>query len=476
VPDLIYGSASYDRETGNLPPLTLINMFVEKAATSENGACLQSRPGLIQIASNGAGPVRAIYSNRGTLNGDDFSVIGSTTSPTLYRGTTLIGTLTGVGTGPVSIAGSNSEMLIAAGGDLWRYNGTALNKVTFPDSAHVRAVCFIGSLFVAVRGTESSGAADLYPGRFYFSAVLDGNTWDALNYATAEREPDGLLDVNALNDKILLYGQSTIEVWSDTGAADLPFTRNEGMGSQSKGILLTGCQCEADNTKFHIGSDGVVYRFGEEFDRISDHWLEEKIIASTNASLFTFRWQGHEFVCVRLDSQTFAYDCATQAWSEFQTNGGQFIGQCAAMKGTTIYLGHQSTGQILGLSGWDDLGVALTREFTAAVQMDAPGSIDNLWLWVNTGQSTIFTGQGSDPKIEQQSSRDAGNTWTDFNDASLGNASIGGTGQYRVIPEWRRLGQYDAPGAMFRFRVTDPVPLRISAVKYNSPLGGRSRG
>ena len=469
MPSLAYGTASYERETGNLPPLTLINMFVEKAATSEQSAMLQSRPGLISLVTNGAGPVRKIFSNRGTLNGDDFSVIGSSTSPTLYRGSTLIGTLTGLGTGPVSIAGSNSELLIAAGGDMWRYDGTALNKVTFP--AHVRAVCFIGSLFVAVRGTESSGAADLYPGRFYFSAVLDGNTWDALNYATAEREPDALLDVSALNDKILLYGQSTIEVWSDTGAADLPFSRNEGMGSQSKGILQTGCQCEADNTKFHIGSDGVVYRFGEEFGRISEHWLEEKIIASTAASLFTFRWQGHEFVVVRLDSQAFAYDAATQSWCEFQTNGGQWIAQCAAMKGTTIYLGHESTGEIMGLSGWDDLGVALTREFTAAAQMDQPASINNLWLWAETGASTVLSGQGSDPKVEQQSSRDAGETWTDFNDAALGKA-----GQYRVIPEWRRLGQFDAPGAMFRFRVTDPVPFSVRAVKFNEPLGGRSRG
>lgn len=471
MPSLMYGTAAYERATGNLPQLTLINMFVEKAATSENQACLQSRSGLTTLLTNGSGPVRAIFSNRGTINGDDFSVIGSSTSPTLYHGNVLIGTLTGLGTGPVSIAGSNSEILIAGGGDMYRYNGTTLTKVTFPDSAHVRAVCFIGSLFVAVRGTESSGAADLYPGRYYFSAVLDGSSWDALNFATAEREPDGLLDVAALNDKIILYGQSSVELWSDTGDSTLPFTRIEGIGSQSKGILLTGCQCEADNTKFHIGSDAVVYRLGETFDRVSDHWLEEKIAASVSARLFTFRRHGHEFVCVRLDSQTFSYDCATQAWSEFQTNGGQWIAQCAAMKGTDVYFGHQSTGQIMGWStDWLDLGDQMEREFTAAIQLDQPVSVNNLWLWVNTGQTTALTGQGATPQVEMQSSRDAGNSWTSFNGANLGS-----TGQYRSIPSWRRVGLFDQPGGVFRFRVTDPVGFRVSAVKYNEPLGGRSR-
>jgi hypothetical protein len=227
---------------------------------------------------------------------------------------------------------------------------------------------------------------------------------------------------------------------------------------------------------FHVGSDGVVYRLGEQFERISDHWLEEKIIASTERSMFTFRWQGHEFVCVRLDSQTFAFDCATGSWCEFQTNGGQFAGQCATMVGTDAYFGNDTDGKIMQFGGWDDLGNALTREFTAAAQLDKAGSVNNLWLWADTGASTVLSGQGSDPKVEQQSSRDGGRTWTDFNDAALGNADLGGTGQYRVIPEWRRLGQFDQPGAMFRFRVTDPVPFRVSAAKFNEPIFGRSRG
>jgi hypothetical protein len=53
---------------------------------------------------------------------------------------------------------------------------------------------------------------------------------------------------------------------------------------------------------------------------------------------------------------------------------------------------------------------------------------------------------------------------------------LGATGEYRTVPTWRRLGQFDFPGALFEFRVTDPVDFRVSAVKANDPLGGRERG
>lgn len=469
MPSLTYGIGAYLRGTGSLPPLECINLFVEKAKTSENEICLQARPGLEEVATNGTGPINAIYAR--PVIGDYYTVSGST----LYLNTTSLGTMASMGSLPISIAGTTSEILIASGGTLYSYNGTNL-AATFIGIGNatdsVVAITNIGSMFVAV---ESDSA------RFYWSTPLDGRSWDALNFATAEREPDTLVDIAALNDNLILYGQSTVEVWAHTGDANLPFSRNEGMGSQSKGILTTGCKAEADNTLFHIGSDCCVYRFGEAFERVSDHWLEEKILASartsiTSVSMFTFRFEGHEFVCVRTGTQTFAYDAATGEWCELQTNGGQFAGKCAAMVGYRAYFGNGTDGKIMKFAGWDDLGDPLTAEFTAGVPLEKPVAIDNIWLWMDSGASTVLSGTGSDPKVEIAMSRDGGMTWSDFNDAGIGNAALGGAGQYRIIPEWRRLGMFDPPGAMFKFRVTDPVERRVSAVKFNAPVFGRSRG
>ena len=461
MPSMMYGSAAYERDTGSLPPLKLVNMFVEQAPTSENQAALQSRPGLGSLATNGSGPINAIFSDRGCLSGDDFSVSGST----LYRGTTSKGSVTG--SGFTTIAGAASEILIARGGTLYSYNGTTLASSGFTGNAsnNVTSVCYINSRFVAIEANSA---------RFYWSGLLDGRSWDALDFATAERQPDNLLDIASLGDNIWLFGQSSVEVWQNDGVT--PFSRIEQV-SFDKGIIATGALTKADNTLFFVGSDAKVYRASTDVpNRISDHWLEAKTKASASVSLFSFVYEGHEFVCLRLDSETFAYDVATQAWCEFQTNGGQWIVQCAAMKGTVAYFGHDSTGDIMGWSEWDDMGVTLTREFTAAAQLDQPMSIDNLWFWIDSGKSEVLSGQGSAPVMEVALSRDAGVTFTDYDAAGIGNASVGGTGQFRVIPEFRRLGQFDAPGMLVKARCTDPVPFRVSAVKFNEPLGGRSRG
>jgi hypothetical protein len=451
MPSLMYGLASYERTTGGLPPLELVNMFVEKAATSENSACIQSRPGLTSAYTNGSGPVRAVYSNPGVLSGDVFTVVGSGSSPTLYRNSSSIGTLTSVGSGPIKIAGRDGEILVAGGGTLKSYNGTNIASTGFTgiSSNNAASVCYINDRFVAIEANSA---------RFFWSALLDGRTWDFLDFATAERQPDNALDIEALGDNIWPFGQATVEVWQNDGVT--PFSRIEQV-SFDKGIIATGANVKADNTLFFAGSDCVVYRASTDVpQRVSEHWLEEKIRGSTNCSLFTFLRDGHEFVCVRLDSETFAYDCATEAWCELQSSGGNWIVQCAAMKGTVPYFGHSSTGDVMNFSGWQDLSADLTRRFTAAVQLDAPAEIDNVWLWAETGTALSIT---------SELSRDAGEAWESSEVTTTTSAG-------RAIAERRRLGQFDAPGAMVRFTTTSNAPFRISAVKYNEPLSGRSRG
>ena len=60
-----------------------------------------------------------------------------------------------------------------------------LDAVTFPDTANVRKVLFHDGLFLALRSDTQ---------KVYYSAVLDADTWDALDFESAERRPDDLLD------------------------------------------------------------------------------------------------------------------------------------------------------------------------------------------------------------------------------------------------------------------------------------------
>lgn len=456
MPSVSYGTGAYRRTNGNFPELKLINMYLETAKTSEGGAALLSRPGLGLLATNGSGPINGMFCKAGTLSGDVFSI----SNATIYRGTSSLGSI--AGSAVASWAGSDTEVLVTRGTVMRRYNG-ALSNVTFPDSANVRAVCFIGSMFVAVRG----GGA--FPGRFYWSALLDGTSWDGLDYATAEREPDDLLDIAALGDNIWLFGQSTIESWANTGDLALPFTRNEQVAFD-QGIMSTGCVVPADNTLFFIGSKRMVFRISDVPERISDSGIEERIADSATARMFTFWHEGHEFVAIRLDTETLLYDCQTQGWCEFQTAQGNWIAAHAAMSGKTVYFGHATTGQLMGWSEWDDMAVELERRLTFVQQIDGSAIIDSIRVWANCGQTALLSGQGSDPTIELRMSDDAGNSFGEWESDRLG-----AEGEYRCVPEWRALGMFDFPGLVGEIRVTDPVPFRLSAIKINDPKGERAR-
>jgi hypothetical protein len=452
VPSVSYGAGAYKRTNGGFPPLELINMFVEAAKTSEQGVALLSRPGLAESVTRGTGPINGIYSKPDLFGGDIFTV----SNGTLYRGATSLGAI--AGSGPVKWASSGIELVVTRGSTAYSYNGTNLAAIAFPDSASVSSVTFIGSLFVFGRASS---------GKFYWSDPLDGRTVDALSFATAERSGDNLTDLQALGDNLWLFGKDSIEAWAHTGDADLPFTRIEQV-APTKGIHSTGALTEADNSLVFAGIDGVVYRIGEVPTRISDHWLEAKIIAAATVGMFPFKHEGHEFVTVRLPSETYAVDMATQEWCELQTAQANWIAQCATMVGATAYFGHSSTNQVMVFDGWADMDDELERRFTAAIPLDTPLSLDVVRLWANAGHTEVLVGQGVDPQVEMRSSDDAGNVWTDYDGDDLGAA-----GDYRAVPEWRCLGQFDFPGAMLEFRVTDPVPFRVSAVKVNDPGGRR---
>jgi hypothetical protein len=142
----------------------------------------------------------------------------------------------------------------------------------------------------------------------------------------------------------------------------------------------------------------------------------------------------------------------------------------------TAYLGHDSNGKIMGWDGWDDLGVDLERRFSAAVQLDEPLSIDTLWLWANAGQSTVLSGTGSARWSKCAGRGMPGSPGPTGRTRPWGMPPSAGPGNTASSRNGGVLGMFDAPGAMFEFRLTDPVPFRLSKVAINDPGGGRSRG
>lgn len=442
---LDYGKGAYTRSRGNLPELPVINMFVEQSGA--DGIVMQSHKALLEVAEVGSGPVRAVLQKDGVFGGDRFVISGSG----LYRNSTLIGTVDGAGV--AYIVASDSEVVCGRGQTAYSYNGTNYQAIAFPDGANVVTVAYTAGYWIFIR--EDTG-------KWYFSAVGNARSIDALDFATAENEPDRLLDVAVIDGVLIFAGPNSIEFWGGTGNADLPYTPIQQRVFE-QGVIATGCLQVVDNTFFWIGLDGITYRNGEVPKAVSDDGIVERSRASTTHRLFLVEDERHKFLAQRHDTNTMLYDVTTGEWSERQSYGRP---NWRAGPG----LGDDETGKIWSLSGYVDAGGVFERRFRAGSRLEGVAVINNLRLTAEVGTTGYLTGTYVEPLIEMRDSRDAGNTWSDWEAVSLG-----AQGAYRERVEWRALGMFDDPGMLFEFRMTAPTSFRLSAVEANASGGGRSR-
>ena len=447
--ELAFGTSAFDRARGNFPLVIVLNMFAEETAT-EGKISLLSRPGLAASGIEmGEGPVRGLFQADGVLGNNVYGVSGTH----FYEGSELVGSLSG--DDHVSMAGYEDYLFITAGTTLYGYDGLALSDITFPDGADVLKVATGASRLLAIRGDTQ---------KFYWTSPL-GTSIDALSFASAENSPDRLLDLLYVGDQAILFGAENIEFWPATDNDDLPFAPLIGR-VYPVGVKATGCAVKFNSSFAWITNRNEIC-ITDPQNVISGPGLETKISESESVKLWTFLLEGTEFLTVTLDTETWVYHPRSGSWSQFETyEEDNWITQTSAAG----YFGSTLDGKLLVWSDdqYDD-EVIVERRFRAWAPLDSGAEvIDNLIVRCNPGQTPFLSGTYADPTISMRSSRDGGNNWTPWKGRSLG---IQGNFKERTV--WRSCGMFTYPGMLFEFRVTDPVPFRVSNVLVNEPYGGR---
>lgn len=446
--DLFYGTSHYARNRGNFPETPVVNMFAEQVAI-EDKPVLQSRPGLDNSGTSmGSGPVEYLFQNDGVLSGALYGI--SDTS--LYEGSTLLGAING--TGPAKIDGYETYLFSTKGSQLWGWNGVTLATVTTPDSFETLDLCVGASRLIVInKGT----------GRFFWSDVLT-STIDALSFATAENSPDRLKACLYVGDVLILFGSETVEFWPVSPDGTTPFQPLAGR-TFSVGIKDTGCATKVSSTFAWVTNHNQVCVQDPE-TIISNPDLEARIEASSTISLWTFRLEGVEYIALRLDDETNVFNTRSKQWSLFESYGQtNWIPQCYSHG----YFGSSLDGNLIQWSDdHSDFGDVLERRFRAGVLINSGATpIFNIQLRTNPGHTPFLSGDYQDPTVELRTSKDRGQTWSDARFRSLGEQ-----GEFRVNVQWRSLGSFSQPGFLAEFRVTDPVPFRVSNVLVNEPYGG----
>lgn len=447
----------------------LVNWYVN---IPETQALTESQwlptPGLIELFDTGDDEP-----NRGSIvvNGIPYFVNGKK----LYRvnrsfdplgnevlSVTNLGTIEGVGL--VSIATNGDQIIIvvpAVRGYVYTIATGVLSDITsaaYNDLGPSVKVSYIDSYFVHVS----------QDGRTAFnSAPNDGLSYDGLDFTEAESDPDSLVSNHSFGGKLFLLGQTTTEVYANSGALNFPFQRSY--------VINIGCIAKYSISNFSttfaflgqdVGGQPSVYAFdGNGFQRISNSAIDAVLQRSEpedlqNAFSISYSQDGAVFWCLSIKQRTFVYDAiaskvkGSNVWHERRSAG---LDNKSRWRVNSIcqaygrYLVGDSEGGSIGdmrTSYYTEYGESIRRTGVAGPFNDASGPL----FWSRL-EALIDAGQGNSvsevPKIRMSYSDDGGYTWSYEQDKSIGEVGI-----YNRRAIWYSLGR-SLQSRMFKFEMAD---------------------
>ena len=298
-------------------------------------------------------------------------------------------------------------------------------------------------------------------GQFFLSELLDVS-FDPLDFASAEGQPDDLVAVLSDHRELFLFGTETIEVWYNSGSPDFPFERNQGAFIE-KGCGALHTIAKQNNTVYFVGSDLMVYQMsGYTPIRISTHIVEASLkgVKLDDAFAYAYQDEGHLFYVLTIPANniTWCFDISTGAWHVRQSyQFGRHQADDVIFFDSKTLVGDFQNGRIYQLASnfYTDDGEPVVREFTLPTVSLGRGffSINSFELDMTSGIG-LNMGQGQDPQARMHFSKDNGKTYSNMKDARIGKM-----GEYLTRVKWNRLGT--ARQFTLRVNISDPVPIDI---------------
>lgn len=439
----------------NVDAQVRLNLYVEvQQDSAKSRLALFPTPGLTTFVNFGAYPSRGFYKK-----GDFLYVVNRFT---LWR-VTNDGAMTSIGTlssasGRVDISDNGTQIIIVDGtaGYIYNTQTAVFAQITDPDFPGAGTVTFLNGYFVVTKPDT---------GQFYISALYDGLSWAALDFATAESNPDNLVRVLADNGQLVLFGPETTEFWGDSGALDFPFAR-VGASAIEWGLAARWSLCKfMDSLIFlrrnRLGAVQVCALSGYNAQPVSTPEMDyvfSKYSATSDATGFSYMVSGHPFYQINFPTpgESWLYDGLTKAWSKMQYSptASRHRGEIQQNFLDKNYVTDYENGKIYLLADgvFTDDGQTIAREIVTRHQTIGDWtSFDEVWIEFEAGTGTL-TGQGSNPQVMLQVSKDNGHTWGREIWVPMGKQ-----GEYRRRAVFRNLGR--SRDWLFKVRITDPVKV-----------------
>lgn len=427
-----------------------VNLYMrEVEGVGENKqVVLDSAPGLTALIDFGV-TVRGSYST----DSRKFVVAGSTLYETTSGSAVSLGSLL-TASGSVSMKHGRDQLVIVDGA--YGYVFSLINN-TF---AQITSSGWRGSNWVdELDGYFIFSEPDT--DQFYLSAIDNGSDLNALDFSSADANPDNIGVGKVSKRELYLFGTRSTEVWIDSGDADFPFVRYNSTPIDV-GVVGPKAVIRAADTLFFVGQtergSGTLYMFvGHQPVRVSTQAIEEQLADSTDisqCSMWTYQSKGNEFIGINAPGvdTTWVYDASSKQWHER-----------AELVSGAWQPSRVSNVVILGTTHY---AIGLTKEYVQsddALTLDGdPLVCERTWphLMAPSAEMMNFrslelqctTGYGGNITLEI--SNDGGFTW-----GPPLMRSLGAIGRWMERVRWMFLGA--ARDRVFRLRCSDDVPFVI---------------
>ena len=379
---------------------------------------------------------------------------------------TFIGDVTG--TVRVSMADNGTQlMVLVPNGNGYIYNHVTdtFSQITdsdFTANGDPQFVVFIDGYFLIT--TDSK--------KFIVSSINDGLSYNALDFGTAESDPDEIVAPVVYKNQLFISGGQTFRAFQNIGGADFPFQRT-GLFLQ-KGCYAPYSLVNAQDTFMWVGGGenegpAIWALNGNSTVKVSTTAIDSllsKLSDTQVAGIYSWAYasKGAYFIGFALPATTLVYDTTSQRWHERKS----FLeGNLGALRVSSVVKAYNNIlcGDIIdGRIGQFDQSVYTEYGNTIVRRVSTQPFQNNMQsVFFPSLELTVESGVGNeavvDPQIVLERSKD-GKTWS----GPIAR-SIGKIGEYTRRAIWRRNGRA-ARFEVFRFTLTDavkPVIIQLTA-------------
>ena len=418
-----------------------VNMYLEVDPSEDNKLTLYRVDGKTAFLTLPTTPIYAMSEFRGVL----YVVAGATLYKVLndFSYTTIGAVDLDFDT---TIAANNAGQVCfnsGVSGKAYVYDtGTlALTQITDPAFYGSPRVDYLDGYGVFIRPNTQ---------QFYISNLNDFTTFNALDFASDEADPDNLVTFIVDHRELILFGERTSTVWFNSGDATFPLSRREG-AEMEVGCAAALSVAKLDNTVFFLGrtshGKGLVHKLNQYTPQIISNRGIEYLINSferiDDAFAYTYQKNGHSFYVLTFPTanKTLVYDASIQdndaAWSVRETYGlGRDRASCYAFAFGKHLVGDFVSGVLYELDDETHLDGDLPIEWsrtTAHIVSDYK-RVKHKEVVLNF-ETGVGLEDGNDPLVYLTYSDDGGHSYITPREASLG---VIGQRKNRVM--WSRLG------------------------------------